>query len=176
MKKIVLASVSPVKISAVKKVADVLHPGVEFEYVSLSFEKDGPEPIGRAQILLQIQEAIDACKKEVPDADYYVSMEGGMEIYGTEMHENAYVVVESSAGGKGVSACASFRVPTWVAEQVQKGVGFADAVDEFYTTQGTKLGGGFVKILTGGAINKKDHYTQSLTIAFASADKKEWYL
>lgn len=175
MKKIVITSVNPVKLSALKKVASSLYPNETFEFVSLSLEKDGPEPIGRTNILKQIQDALDAGKTEIQNADYYVCIEGGMEIFDGEMHETAYAVVESTTGGKGVSSCASFRVPTWIANEVKNGKGFADAVDEFYKTQGTKQGGGFVNILTGGVINKEEHCIQALAIAFASADKKDWY-
>lgn len=175
MKKIVLTSINPVKLSAVQKVTSMLYADQHFEYITLSLEKDGPEPIGRANILKQIQEALDSAKKEIVDAEYYVCVEGGMEEFDTQMHETAYVVVENKNAGKGVSSCASFRVPTWIAEEVKKGRGFADAVDVFFKTQGTKQGGGFVKILTDGVINKEEHCMQALTIAFASADKSEWY-
>lgn len=175
MKKTVLTSINPVKLSALRKVVSDLYPNEAFEFVSLSLEKDGSEPIGRIKILEQIQEALDGARGQVKDADYYVCIEGGMELYGDEMHETAYAVVETSTGGKGVSSCASFRVPTWIAVEVKNGRGFADAVDEFYKTQGTKQGGGFVKILTNGIINKEDHCIQALTIAFASADKGDWY-
>ncbi len=176
MKKIVLTSINPVKISAVEKVTKSLYGNQEFEYIPLPLEKDGPEPIGREYILKQIQEALDSAKVQVPDAEYYACMEGGMELFDEEMHETAYAVVMNRNGQKGISGCATFRVPTWVAGEVKKGRGFADAVDEFYKTQGTKLGGGFVKILTDGSLNKEDHYMQALTIAFASVDKGEWYV
>jgi non-canonical (house-cleaning) NTP pyrophosphatase len=151
-------------------------PNEEFEYISFPLEKDGPEPVGKSKILEQIQEAIQEAQKNVVDAHYYISIEGGMEDDGLEMNETAYAVVVNHKGGKGVSSCASFRVPTWVAREVRKGRGFADAVDEFYKTTGTKQGGGFVKILTNGMLEKEEHCMQALMIALASADRSEWYM
>lgn len=175
MKKIVLTSINPVKLSALKKVVASLYQHDLFDFITLSLEKDGPEPIGRIKLLEQIQESLLSARAQISDADYYVCIEGGMEIYNEEMHETAHVVVESISGGRGVSSCPSFQVPTWIAEEVKKGRDFANTVDEFYKTEGTKLGGGFVKILTNGLINKEEHCMQALTIAFATVDKDQWY-
>ena len=152
-----------------------LYPNQEFAFILLSLEKDGPEPIGRSNILKQIQDALDQSKIEIPYASYYVCAEGGMEIFDDEMHETAYAVVNTSSGGKGVSSFASFRVPTWIANEIKHGKGFGEAVDELYKTQGTKQGGGFAGILTGGVVSKEEHCMQALAFALASADKSEWY-
>lgn len=176
MKKIVLTSINPVKLNVIQKVTSALFPHETFEYITLPLEKDGPEPIGREAATLQMQKAIDAAKIEISDAEYYVCMEGSMVDDGVLMNEVAYVTVENGKGVTASSSCSSFPVPHAVAAEVRKGKGFAEAVDDFFKTTGTKQGGGFVKILTGGILNKEDHYFQPTVIAFSAVEKSEWYV
>lgn len=176
MKKIVVTSINPVKKDVTEKVVAALLPNDTFECICLPLEKDGPEPIGKEAITAQMKDALSAARKEVADAEYYVCMEGSMLDDGVAMNEVAYVTVEDSHGTSMTSSCSSFPVPTAVAAQVREGKGFAEAVDEFYKTTGTKQGGGFVNILTNGVINKKDHYFQPLTIALSALIRKDWFV
>jgi non-canonical (house-cleaning) NTP pyrophosphatase len=175
MRKIVLTSTNPVKLNVVKKVASNLFPDEDFDYVTLALEKDGPEPIGKNSILNQINSAIDSAKAQIPDADYYICMEGGMIDDGIKMNEVAHVSVCPAKGESVTTSCASFPVPKAISDEVRKGKDFAVAVDEFFKTNGTKQGGGFVNILTGGIINKEDHYFQATAIAFSAVVKSDWY-
>lgn len=175
MKKIVITSTNPVKLNVVKRVAAALFPAETFEYMPLPLETSGQEPIGKQMVMKQISIALDSAVSQVSDAEYYVCMEGGMVDDGENMDEVAYVTVRNNRGASATSNCASFPVPKTIADEVRKGKGFAEAVDEFFKTNGTKQGGGFVSILTDGRINKEDHYFQPTMIAFSSLNRVDWY-
>lgn len=175
MKKIVITSTNPVKLNVVKRVTASLFPSEVFEYIPLALELSGQEPIGKEMVKRQIQTALDGAVSQVPDAEYYICMEGSMVDDGENMDEVAYVTVRNNKGASVTSNCASSPVPKVIADEVRKGKGFAEAVDEFFKVDGTKQGGGFVSILTDGQINKEDHYFQPTMIAFSGLGKIDWY-
>ncbi|MES2471137.1 MAG: inosine/xanthosine triphosphatase [Patescibacteria group bacterium] len=175
MKTIVVASTNPVKISVVSKAIAAVLPNETFDVVSSDLEKSGAEPFGRGESLEQVRTAIREAKKLHPGADYYIAMEGGVEINGTEIDEVAYVIAEDSSKNESISHAASFSVPHDIALEVRKGVPFSEAVEQFFKVKDVKQGGGFVKILTGGLIDKEALYMQPTIIALSKLQHKDWY-
>lgn len=175
MRKIVLTSTNPVKLKVIKRITASLFGEEDFDYIALALEKDGPEPIGKESVFKQISTAIESARMQVPNADYYICMEGGMMDDDQTMNEVAHVRVQPQKGQAVTSSCASFPVPKAISDDVRKGKDFAVAVDEFFKTNGTKQGGGFVNILTGGLVNKEEQYFQAAAIAFSAVVKSEWY-
>jgi non-canonical (house-cleaning) NTP pyrophosphatase len=176
MKKIVLTSKNPVKISAVKNIVEQLFLDTYFEYIPLDLDAKNAELFGKQQILAFMKNSLSSAREAISDAEYYVCMQGGMEDSGDEMHETAYVMVSDSSGRSEVSGCSTFRVPTQVANEVRNGKDFAKSVDEFFKVQNTKTTGGFVSILTNGIVNKESHYSQPFAIAISTLIQKSWFM
>lgn len=175
MKKIVLTSQNPVKVSVVRNVMEHLVPDVSFEHIALDLGAKNTELFGKQQILTHMTNMLSKAREMVPDAEYYVSMQGGMEDEESEMHETAYVMVLDSTGRSEVSRCSTFKVPTQIAHEVRNGRDFATAVDGFFKVQDTKTTGGFVSILTNGIVNKESHYSQPFAIAISTLIRKDWF-
>lgn len=175
MKKIVLTSKNPVKVSLVQKMTEQLFPDTSFEYIPLDLDAKSAELFGKQQIMTFMTDSLSRARESVSDAEYYVCLQGGMEDSGDEMHETAYVMVSDSTGRSEVSGCSTFRVPTQIASEVRNGKDFAKAVDEFFKVQDTKTTGGFVSILTKGIVNKSSHYEQSFAIALSTLIQKGWF-
>jgi inosine/xanthosine triphosphatase len=176
MKKIVLTSKNPVKLSVVKNIVEQLLPDISFEYISLDLDTKKAELFGKEHIVGYMTDILSKARESVSDAEYYVCMQGGMEDNEGEMHETAYVIVSDSTGRNEVSRCSTFRVPTQVANEVRNGKDFAKSVDEFFKVQDTKTTGGFVSILTKGIVNKESHYSQPFAIALSTLIQKSWFL
>ena len=172
---IILGSKSLVKGEVVKKATGLLFPDTDFTIIHIDSEASGAEPMGEGALLKQLQISIDYLKKEKPQADYYVVMEGGVTESSAEMDEIAGVLVEDKNGQHSYSRSVSFPIPPVVAEKVKKGVPFAVAVDETYNTKDIKNTGGFVGLLTDGFVDKTALYYQSTVVAFAKFVKREWY-
>lgn len=176
MKKIVLTSMNPVKLSVVKNIVEKLLQDTSFEYIQLDLDIKNAELFGREQILTYMTDILSKARKAVSGAEYYVCMQGGMEDGEGEMHETAYVIVSDSTGRSELSRCSTFKVPTHVANEVRNGKDFAKSVDEFFKVQDTKTTGGFVSILTKGVVNKESHYSQPFAIALSTLVQKSWFL
>lgn len=176
MKKIVLTSKNPVKLSVVKNIVKQLFPDMSFEYVPLDLDTKSSELFGKERIVAYMTDILSEAREVAPDAEYYVCMQGGMEDSGDEMHETAYVMVSDSSGRSEVSRCSTFKVPTQVANEVRNGKDFAKSVDEFFKVQNTKTTGGFVSILTNGIVNKESHYSQPFAIAISTLIQKSWFM
>jgi non-canonical (house-cleaning) NTP pyrophosphatase len=175
MKKVVILSESLIKISLVKDVISHFFPNDEIEYISLALEKDGPEPFGDEEIIKQATESIAQAISQISDASFYIGMEGGMVDIDNRMVEIAKAVIQDNEGNVSISNCTTFDVPPAIAKNVRKGADFAESVDLFFKTKGTKLGGGYFSILTAGLVTKKDHYTQAVASALGKLVHKEWY-
>jgi non-canonical (house-cleaning) NTP pyrophosphatase len=175
MKKIVILSKNPIKISLVKEVVTHFFPDEDVNYIPLPLEKDGPEPFGDKEIIKQATESISQAISQIPDASFYIAMEGGMVDVDNRMVEIAKAVIKDVAGDVSISNCTTFDVPPVIAKKVREGADFAVSVDSFFKTKGTKVGGGYFSILTGGLVTKKDHYTQAVASALGKLVHKDWY-
>ena len=168
MNKIILASASRVKLNVVQNVMGALGKSGEFEIIPIALEKEGREPNGEKELEEQLSAALSECRKQYPDAAYYIAMEGGVVERKDGMHELAMVLASE---GKSLdiarSDAVSFPIPEKIAQKVREGMPFAQAVESITNVFGIKEGGGFIGMLTNNIVTKEDLYFQPASVALS---------
>jgi inosine/xanthosine triphosphatase len=99
-----------------------------------------------------------------PQADYWIGMEGGIEVMDGELAAMAWIVVRSPTR-IGKSRTGTFFLPPAVAELVRQGNELGDADDLIFNRSNSKQDNGTVGILTDNVIDRVQLYEHALILA-----------
>lgn len=184
MKTVIVASKNPVKIQAAEEgFAQMLPDDYSFGGVSVpSGVRD--QPMTSAETLQGALNRARAARLVMPQADYWVGIEGGIEVYPPEnlpgelsaarMAAFAWVVViTENQVGKGQTGL--LFLPPRVAELVEAGKELGEADDIVFGRSNSKQENGAVGLLTGDAIDRAGFYEQAVILALAPFRNPELY-
>lgn len=174
MKKIIVASKNPVKISATKSAFERMFSDVKFEVKGVSVDSGVPDqPMGEEQTLRGAMNRAKNVKKLIPGADFYVGMEGGLIKKDEEMSSIAWMYIISKDGRIGKGRTGTLLISKKVSELVLAGMELGEADQAVFKTKNIKNKSGGLGILTRGNITRKDHYEYATILAlipFANPD------
>lgn len=180
MKKVVLASRNPIKARATENGFRQAFPGEEINVVAVSVPSGVPDqPFGDAETLLGADNRVVGARERIPDADFWVGLEGGIADQETapgrrEMEAFAWAVVRS-AGQRGISRTASFTLPNEIAELVRGGCELGKANDRVFNRTNSKHQEGAVGLLTDGVLDRAGLYQPSVLLALVPFLNPELY-
>jgi inosine/xanthosine triphosphatase len=175
MKKVVIASENPVKVEVAKRAFAAVFPDESFEYIAYKSESNVPEqPMGE-ETIQGARNRLAYIKTHIPDADYWISQEGGAYTDYNEMYARAWIVVSDTEGFTAEASTASEHLPNGIAELMHSGIELGHATDMFFNQTNTKHGLGAIGYLTDGLITRMDYYLQPAIIALSELKHKDWY-
>ena len=114
-------------------------------------------------------------KTVFPEADYWVGIEGGVNLVDGEMHAFAWVVVLDKDSKMGKAKTSTFFLPKAITELFEAGMELGEADDKVFERSNSKQENGAVGILTNGAVDRKEYYQQAVVLALIPFLKKELY-
>ncbi|TAL14170.1 non-canonical purine NTP phosphatase [Patescibacteria group bacterium] len=166
MHKVIVASENPVKINATRRGFEQMFPDLEFTVEGISVESGvNDQPIGRDETLTGAMNRLRQATKQVPDADYWVGIEGGIEIHNEQMEVSAWIVIRDKTGRTGKGQTGTFVLPPAIAEHVRDGKELGTATDIVFSKTNSKQAGGSIGELTGGLIDRTKHYDVGVVFA-----------
>jgi inosine/xanthosine triphosphatase len=152
---LVVASQNPVKIEATRRGFASMFPSRTFHLHSVSVPSGvRPQPLSDAETLQGALNRVQHAAHLVPQADYWVGIEGGVVEHQGSMEAFAWIVV-SAPHLLGKSRTGTFSVPEEVATLVRQGYELATAVEEMYRQTQVKSTTGAVGVLTEGVIDRR---------------------
>lgn len=161
MNKVIVASLNPAKINAVKDAFSDVFPTQVFQFEGVSVASEVPDqPISDLQTKLGALNRVKNAKASVQDADFYVGLEAGNEGDFTF----AWMVIES-ADKRGESRSASLMLPPIVLEKLKEGKELGHVMDEVFSTENIKQKGGAIGLLTNHLLTRSSVYHQALILA-----------
>ncbi len=175
MKTVIVASQNPVKIEVAKRAFAALFPETEFEFISTDSPSGvSDQPYGD-DTYLGASNRLTHIHTVHPDADYWISQEGGIYTDGTEHWNQAWILVKDRDGNVGKSATAKMFLPKKLIEMVLAGQELGHAGNEFFGTENIKHKSGVIGELTNGNITRADYYTQAAMLALGQLLHPEWF-
>jgi len=175
MKKIVIASKNPVKIDAVCDGFKRMFPDTEIEVETISVDSGvGDQPLSDRITRLGAETRAANAKQALPEADFWIGLEGGCEIMGEEMVSFAWVVA-LSAKRIGSARTANFPLPQAVKKLVESGMELGDADDVVFGKENSKQQSGAVGLLTGDVVTRKTLYEQAVILALIPFKQPDLY-
>jgi len=163
--RVIVASSNPVKLQAVRQGFLHMFPGLEFQIEPLAgVHGDSSQPKGDQETLIYASDRAQRAESLVPEANYWVGVEGGVEDLDSQMSAFAWIVVISKDRvGKGRTG--AFFLPQAVAELVRQGKELGDADDIVFGRTNSKQANGAIGILTGDVIDRAQLYEQAVIMA-----------
>jgi inosine/xanthosine triphosphatase len=132
------------------------------------------QPFTDEETLLGAQNRAENARLAVPDADYWVGIEGGIEQMAGEMSAFAWIVVFSQTlMGKGRTA--AFFLPPKVVDLIRAGKELGEADDIVFKRSNSKQGSGAIGILTGEVLDRAGLYEHGVLMSLVSFRNPELY-
>jgi len=164
--KVVIASCNPVKIRAVEAAFSLQFPGQRIEYVAASVESGvSDQPMSDKETRTGARNRALNAGKLIPDTDFRVGLEGGIETMGEYLVAFAWMAVQGPDGRIGEARTVTLPLPPAVRELVEQGIELGDANDRVFSTANSKHQGGAFGLLTNGLHTRESVYTEALVIA-----------
>ncbi|EHK5110222.1 inosine/xanthosine triphosphatase [Vibrio parahaemolyticus] len=159
--KVVIASLNPAKINAVKSAFQSAFPQQAFEFVRISVPSEvADQPMTNEETHRGAVNRVKNAKVEMPTADFYVGLEAGIEGNVTF----AWMVIESDTH-RGESRSASLMLPPEVLAQLADANELGDVMDKVFGTENIKQKGGAISLLTQNQLTRSSVYHQALILA-----------
>ena len=175
MKKIVVASLNPIKSAAVMSGFQCMFPEEDFEIAAIDVDSGvEDQPLSDRIAQLGAQNRAQSAKQALPVGDYWVGLEGGCDYLDEEMIAFAWIVVLAD-GLEGSSRTAHFRLPGEVKRLVESGIELGEADDRVFGRENSKQKSGAVGLLSGDVITRKTLYEQAVILALIPFRNSELY-
>lgn len=97
-----------------------------------------------------------------PDADFWVGLEGGIEIIDNQLMAFAWMAVQARVGDVSEARSTTLPLPLAVKKLVDGGLELGAANDRVFSTVNSKQDGGAYGLLTDGLYTREGVYTQTL--------------
>lgn len=123
------------------------------------------QPVSDAETCQGAYNRVVNARKAVPEADYWVGLEGGIEAQEAEMKAYAWVVVQSRSGQTGKGKTGVYFLPSKVAKLVRDGEELGTANDMVFGTSNSKHTSGAVGLLTHELIDRAGYYAEAVIFA-----------
>ncbi|MCJ2378663.1 inosine/xanthosine triphosphatase [Vibrio sp. ZSDZ34] len=159
---VVIASLNPAKINAVKSAFEVaLTEHSDFEFIGVNVPSNvSDQPMCNQETYLGACNRVGNAKQAQPGADYYVGIEAGLDNGCTF----AWMVIDSGTK-RGESRSASLMLPPSVVSALSATNELGSVMDEVFGTENIKQKGGAIGLLTQHQLTRSSVYHQALILA-----------
>jgi len=176
LKKVIVASINPVKIEAAQIGFARMFPDESFDVQGVSAPSDiSEQPMSSNETLMGATNRAEKVSKLGTEADYWIGIEGGVEDGNEELEVFAWVVVKRRDGKIGKGKTGSFFLPQKVAELVRQGVELGEADDIVFGRTNSKQTNGAIGILTDDVITRTTYYVPAVIMALIPFKNESLY-
>ena len=174
--KVVIASKNPVKVNAAVDGLKRMFPEAEFISEPLSVPSSvADQPMTEQETLQGALNRVANSKKLYPEADFWIGIEGGVEVIDNELATFAWVVVQDREQ-LGKARSATFFLPQTLRQLVEQGIELGTANDRIFNHSNSKQKGGAIGILTHNVLDRRELYEQAVVLALVPFCNKALYL
>ena len=164
--KVVMASRNPVKIEATRSAFASQFPGVSLDVAPVDVDSGaGAQPDSDDATRRGARTRAERAREQVPEADFWVGLEGGVERLGERLVAFAWMAILGPGGGLGEARSTTLPLPPAVRALVDAGLELGAANDRVFSTLNSKQGGGAFGLLTDGLYTREGVYHETLVMA-----------
>lgn len=164
--KVVIGSKSDIKIEAVRQSFKQVFPNVQFEYIPMEAASGvSKQPKTLEETKHGAENRAKACQAACSDADYFVGLEGGLEMIEGEYWTSAWMCIISKGGRIGFGRTGAYLLPQQITKLINEGVELAHASDQIFNDPGSGKKFGAITKLTSGVMDRAEFYRHALIFA-----------
>ena len=163
---VVIASRNPVKANATRQAFAAQFPDQAIDVHAVHVDSGvGDQPDSDATTRAGARNRAIRASDALPNADYCVGLEGGIEILDDQLLAFAWMAIKGASGDISEARSTTLPLPPAVKALVDQGMELGEANDRVFATVNSKQGGGAYGLLTDGLYTRESIYTQTLIIA-----------
>lgn len=164
--KVIVASKNPVKVGAANKAFAAVFPGASIDVSGIDVASGvGDQPDSDAKTREGARARALSANHAEPGADFWVGLEGGVEVLDGQLMAFAWMAVKGREGDVSEARSVTLPLPPAVKELVDAGIELGEANDRVFSTANSKQGGGAYGLLTEGRYTRESIYAQTLVMA-----------
>ncbi len=176
MKKIIVASTNPVKVTATKIAFEKMFPSESFVIEGVSVSSDvSAQPMTTEEAVRGARNRVTNAKTHSPEADFWVGIEGGVDELDGEMWEAAWTVIMSADGRIGKGRSVTFFLPPEITALIKEGKELGDAADIVFKKNNSKQINGTIGLLTDDVIDRTQFCADGVCVALVPFKNPELY-
>ena len=176
MQKVIVASTNPVKIETVKIGFSKMFPKEKFVFSGVTVPSGvSDQPQSEEETLKGATIRAKNAMKKVPEADYWVGVEGGLKRENGEAQAFAWIVVIHKGGKIGKGKTASFFLPKRIIDLLDQGKELGEADDIVFKRTNSKQSNGAVGILTNDVLTRTSFYEHGIILALIPFKNQDLY-
>lgn len=162
------------KIAAVEEAFRLQLPQAKLQTVAVSVASGvADQPMSDQETRQGARTRVANARQAYPDADYWVGLEGGLDVFDGCLMAFAWMVVADN-NRTSETRSVTLPLPPEVQELVSTGLELGDANDKVFSTLNSKQGGGAFGLLTDGLMTRESVYTQTLVLALIPFVHELW--
>ncbi|KAM0355636.1 hypothetical protein ACHAPU_000021 [Fusarium lateritium] len=162
---VVVASNNIPKIKATREgFTQMLPESYDFQGVSVD-SNVSDQPFSDEETLTGAANRAKNAQKAKPEADFWVGIEGGVELHNDSICSFAWIVITGKDGKVGKARTAAYFLPEKTCKLLKEGVELGHADDVVFGQTDSKNKQGSVGLLTGGIVDRAAYYTQAVILA-----------
>ncbi|QSX34296.1 inosine/xanthosine triphosphatase [Shewanella avicenniae] len=171
--RIVVGSTNPVKVNAAKAVVGTLHPNANIVVEAVKAPSGvADQPMTDSETKQGAINRVEWCRAH-HQADYYLSMEGGVDNFDHGPATFAYVTIATNTQ-LCVGRSALLPLPQQVFDKLPAQE-LGEIMDALFNTVNVKQAGGAIGLLTQGHASRESIYTAALILASAPLRFRDLY-
>ena len=165
--KVVVASKNPVKLEAARAAFSALMPDANLQMIAVSVDSGvGNQPTSDEETRRGARTRAANARKSNAEADFWVGLEGGIEVFEEQLMAFAWMAVLDINGRLSCARSTTLPLPPSVRDLIiDKGLELGEANDKVFSTANSKQGGGAYGLLTDGLYTRQSVYTQTMILA-----------
>lgn len=174
--KVIVASTNPAKLEAAKIGFASAFPGQAFEFQCVKTASGvADQPMGDDETIRGARNRAANAKAAVPDADFWIGMEGGVEETSRGLAERAWMAVIGKNGVEGIGSSGTFYLPRAIADVMRTGKNLGDACDDVFAGTDSRQDNGAVGLLTKDAVKRAELYRHGIVFALIPFQHPDLY-
>lgn len=163
--KVYIASKNPVKLACTKVAFNTVFTDKTFTFIGRGVSSGVSEqPMSDEETFQGAMNRATNLRNACDDGDFWVGIEGGIEVIRDTMHAFAWMVILNREQ-HGEARTATFPLPQPIRALVDEGYELGHADDMIFKRENSKQQDGAVGILTGGLIDRARYYEHALILA-----------
>lgn len=164
--RVIVSSRNPVKLNAARDAFAECFPETRFDVEGIEVDSGvSDQPMSDDETCRGAATRALRAKELVADADFWLGLEGGIEVIDDQFFASAWMHVLGRDGRVGMSRTPSLPLPPEIKCLVESGLELGDANDRVFSTVNSKHGGGAYGLLSEGRFTRQGIYAQTISIA-----------
>ncbi len=162
--KVIVTSKNPIKVNATEAAFQKAFR-TNVDIFSIVAESGVPDqPFSSEEALLGAKNRVKNSIEAVPEADYWVGIEAGVEPDGDELASFTWVFIKSKVK-EGRAKSQTYFLPSNVAALVKQGKELGEAIDQVFRRKNSKQANGAIGILTNNLMTREEIYIENILLA-----------